>query len=159
MRFALIGQPNCGKSTLFNHVAGYKAETGNFAGTTVTYTESKILVSGEKIDLVDLPGTYSLSGMNPAEKVTLQYLTSREVSVIINVVDASHLAQGLGLTVELLEMQKPLVVALNMMDEAAREGMTIDIPELQSLLGTPVVPLIASKGRGVRNLFVIRVYR
>lgn len=158
MRFALIGQPNCGKSTLFNHVAGYKAETGNFAGTTVTYTESKILVSGEKIDLVDLPGTYSLSGMNPAEKVTLQYLTSREVSVIINVVDASHLAQGLGLTVELLEMQKPLVVALNMMDEAAREGMTIDIPELQSLLGTPVVPLIASKGRGVRNLFVTAHY-
>ena len=158
MRFALIGQPNCGKSTLFNHVAGYKAETGNFAGTTVTYTESKILVSGEKIDLVDLPGTYSLSGMNPAEKVTLQYLTSREVSVIINVVDASHLAQGLGLTVELLEMQKPLVVALNMMDEAAREGMTIDIPELQGLLGTPVVPLIASKGRGVRNLFVTAHY-
>ena len=158
MRFALIGQPNCGKSTLFNHVAGYKAETGNFAGTTVTYTESKILVSGEKIDLVDLPGTYSLSGMNPAEKVTLQYLTSREVSVIINVVDASHLAQGLGLTVELLEMQKPLVVALNMMDEAAREGMTIDIPKLQGLLGTPVVPLIASKGRGVRNLFVTAHY-
>ncbi len=158
MRFALIGQPNCGKSTLFNHVAGYKAETGNFAGTTVTYTESKILVSGEKIDLVDLPGTYSLSGMNPAEKVTLQYLTSREVSVIINVVDASHLAQGLGLTVELLEMQKPLVVALNMMDEAAREGMTIDIPKLQGLLGTPVVPLIASKGRGVRNLFVTAYY-
>ena len=158
MRFALIGQPNCGKSTLFNHVAGYKAETGNFAGTTVTYTESKILVSGEKINLVDLPGTYSLSGMNPAEKVTLQYLTSREVSVIINVIDASHLAQGLGLTVELLEMQKPLVVALNMMDEAAREGMTIDIPELQGLLGTPVVPLIASKGRGVRNLFVTAHY-
>ena len=158
MRFALIGQPNCGKSTLFNHVAGYKAETGNFAGTTVTYTESKILVLGEKIDLVDLPGTYSLSGMNPAEKVTLQYLTSREVSVIINVVDASHLAQGLGLTVELLEMQKPLVVALNMMDEAAREGMTIDIPKLQGLLGTPVVPLIASKGRGVRNLFVTAHY-
>jgi len=158
MRFALIGQPNCGKSTLFNHVAGYKAETGNFAGTTVTYIESKILVSGKKYHLVDLPGTYSLSGMNPAEKVTLQYLTSREVSVIINVVDASHLAQGLGLTVELLEMQKPLVVALNMMDEAAREGMTIDIPELQGLLGTPVVPLIASKGRGVRNLFVTAHY-
>jgi len=96
--------------------------------------------------------------MNPAEKVTLQYLTSREVSVIINVVDASHLAQGLGLTVELLEMQKPLVVTLNMMDEAAREGMTIDIPELQGLLGIPVVPLIASKGRGVRNLFVTTHY-
>ncbi|MFC2053293.1 ferrous iron transport protein B [Chloroflexota bacterium] len=158
MRFALIGQPNCGKSTLFNHVAGYKAETGNFAGTTVTYTESKILVLGEKVDLVDLPGTYSLSGMNPAEKVTLQYLTSCEVSVIINVIDASRLAQGLGLTVELLEMQKPLLVALNMMDEAAREGMTIDIPKLQSLLGTPVVPLVARKGRGVRNLFVTAHY-
>lgn len=154
MRFALIGQPNCGKSTLFNQVAGYKAETGNFSGTTVTYTESKVRVLGEVVELIDLPGTYTLSGSNPAERETIRYLSSHDVDVIINVVDASHLTQGLSLTLELIELQRPIVVALNMMDEAARLGMTIDGPQLASIFGTSVVPLIASKGRGVRNLFV-----
>ena len=104
MRFALIGQPNCGKSTLFNQVAGYKAETGNFHGTTVTFTESKVRVLGEVVELVDLPGTYSLAGMNPAERESLAYLAARHVDIIINVVDASHLLQGLTLSVELLEL-------------------------------------------------------
>jgi len=153
MRIALIGQPNCGKSTLFNQVAGYKAETGNFAGTTVTYTESKVRVLGKVIDLVDLPGTYSLTGTNPAERETLRYLTSNDVDVIVNVLDATHLVQGFGLTLELLELGRPLVLALNMMDEAARLGMKIDFQRLESILGVPVVPLVASKGRGVRRLF------
>ncbi len=154
MRFALIGQPNCGKSTLFNQVSGYKAETGNFSGTTVTYTESKVRVLGEVIELIDLPGTYTLAGSNPAERETIRYLSSHQVDLIINVVDASHLSQGLMLTLELLELQRPTVVVLNMMDEAARMGMTIDGPKLADILGTSVVPLVASKGRGVRNLFV-----
>lgn len=154
MRFALIGQPNCGKSTLFNQVAGYKAETGNFSGTTVSYTESKVRVRGQVVTLVDLPGTYTLAGTNPAERETLHYLASHQVDVIVNVLDASNLAQGLSLTLELLELGRPLVVALNMMDEAARMGMAIDGPGLQQRLGTPVVPLIASRGRGVQNLFV-----
>jgi len=154
MRFVLIGQPNCGKSTLFNQVAGYKAETGNFAGTTVTYTGSKVRVLGEVFELIDLPGTYTLSGSNPAERETLKYLFSHSADVIINVVDASHLSQGLGLTLELLELQIPVVVALNMMDEATRMGMVIDGPELENRLGTRVVPLVASRGRGVRNLFI-----
>ena len=127
MRFALIGQPNCGKSTLFNQVAGYKAETGNFSGTTVTFTESKVRVLGEVVELVDLPGTYTLAGMNPAEREALAYLTARQVDVIINVVDASHLIQGLNLTLELMELNIPLVVALNMMDDAARLGMKINV--------------------------------
>jgi ferrous iron transport protein B len=153
MRFALIGQPNCGKSTLFNQVAGYKAETGNFAGTTVTFTESKVRVMGEVVEIVDIPGTYTLAGMNPAERVALAYLTTRQVDAIINVVDASHLAQGLTLTQELLELQLPVVVALNMMDEAARLGMKVNGPKLQELLGVPVLPLVASRGRGVKTLF------
>lgn len=153
MRLALVGQPNCGKSTLFNYVAGYRAETGNFSGTTVTYIESKVRVLGEVFDLVDLPGTYTLTGSNPAEYVPLRYLASHEVDVIINIVDASHLSQGLGLTLELCELQRPMVVALNMMDEAARLGLKIAGPKLQDILGVPVLPLVASKGRGVRNLF------
>lgn len=130
MRFALIGQPNCGKSTLFNQVAGYKAETGNFAGTTVNYTESKVRVGGEVIELVDLPGTYSLTGTNPAERETLRYLGSRQVDVIINVIDSTHLSQGLSLSIELLELQHPMVIALNMMDEAAHMGLKIDGAQL-----------------------------
>lgn len=154
MRFALVGQPNCGKSTLFNQVAGYKAETGNFAGTTVSYTESKVRVMGEVIDLVDLPGTYSLTDTNPAERVTFEYLISNQIDGIINVLDATHLAQGLALTLELLELGLPVIVGLNMMDEAARMGMKVDEGSLAAYLGAGVLPLVASKGRGIRNLFV-----
>ncbi len=154
MRFALIGQPNCGKSTLFNQVAGYKAETGNFSGTTVTFTESKVRVQGTVVEIVDLPGTYTLAGTNPAEREVLRYLASHDIDLIINVVDATHLAQGLDLTLELLELKRPIVIALNVLDEAARIGMKVDGPRLQELLGAPVLPLVASKGRGVRNLFV-----
>ncbi len=153
MRVALIGQPNCGKSTLFNQVAGYKADTGNFPGTTVTFTESSVKVIGETIELVDLPGTYSLTASNLAEKEVIRYLSSNHVDVILNLVDASHLVQGLDLTLELLELGKPLVVGMNMMDEAARMGITIDGPHLQQILGVPVLPLIASKGRGIKQLF------
>lgn len=153
MRLALVGQPNCGKSTLFNQVSGYKAETGNFSGTSVTYTSSKVRVLGDIVEVVDFPGTYTLSGSNPAEEVTLHYLASHDVDLIINVVDASQIAQGLGLTLELLELQRPTIIALNMMDEATRLGMTIDGNKLIAMLGTEAVPLVASKGRGVRNLF------
>ncbi len=154
MRFALVGRPNCGKSTLFNQVAGYKAETGNFHGTTVNFTESKVRVVGDVINLVDLPGTYTLAGSNPAEAVAKNYLASNEVDVIINVADASHLAQSLELTLELLAVKRPVVLALNMMDEAMRMGLKVDGPGLEKRLGIKVVPLIASKGRGVKGLFL-----
>ncbi len=154
MRIALIGQPNCGKSTLFNQVAGYKAETGNFSGTTVEYTSSNVRVLGDVIELVDLPGTYSLSGANPAESVVFEYLATHSVDGIINVMDASHLSYSLELTIELLELQCPMVVALNMIDEATRLGMKIDVKELSHELGVPVLPMIASRGRGIRDVFV-----
>jgi len=161
MRVALIGQPNCGKSTLFNQVAGYKAETGNFPGTTVTYTESTVRVLGEMIELVDLPGTYSLTASNLAEQEVIRYLSSHEIDAVVNIVDASHLQQGLELTLELMDLGKPLVVGLNMMDEAARLGYKIDGPRLIEILGLQVVPLVASKGQGIKPLFtaVLRAVR
>lgn len=154
MRIVLIGQPNSGKSTLFNQVAGYKAETGNFVGTTVTYTESKVRLLGDVVDVVDLPGTYSLAGSNPAEREVIKYLTSNEVDVVINVLDASHLTHGLSLTIELLELEVPLVIGLNMMDEADRLGLLIDVKQLEETLDVPVIPMIASKGRGIQTLFM-----
>lgn len=154
MKFALIGRPNCGKSTLFNQVAGYKAETGNFHGTTVTFLESRVRVAGEVVEVVDLPGTYTLDDSNPAEAEVKRYLSERDVDVIINVADATQPAQSLELTLELLALNRPVVLAMNMMDEAARLGLKIDGPGLQMRLGVPVLPLVASKGRGVRGLFL-----
>lgn len=154
MRVALIGPPNCGKSTLFNQVAGYKAETGNFHGTTVTFTESRVRVAGKIIELVDLPGTYTLEGGSPAEEEAARYLASHDVNVIISVVDATHLAAGLELTLELLPLKKPLLLALNMMDEAVNAGLRIDGQGLSQRLGIPVLPVVASKGRGVKRLFL-----
>ena len=154
MRFALIGQPNCGKSTLFNQVAGYKAETGNFSGTTVSFTESKVRVLGQVVELVDLPGTYSFAGTNPAEREVFLYLARHDVDAIINVVDATHLAHGLELTLELLELRKPVVIAVNMMDEAKRIGLKVDGPKLQVMLQSPVLPMIASRGQGIKEVFI-----
>jgi ferrous iron transport protein B len=154
MKVALIGQPNCGKSTLFNQVAGYRAETGNFSGTTVTFTETNVRVLGEVIRLVDLPGTYTLKGTNPAEREVFNYLVHHPVDVIIGVVDSTRLAYGLELIIELLELGKPLVLALNMIDEAQRLGIKINGDQLSRDLGIPVLPLIASRGRGVKQIFV-----
>lgn len=153
MRFALVGQPNCGKSTLFNQVAGYRAETGNFAGTTVTFTETTVRVLGDVVELVDLPGTYTLLGTNPAERVVLDYLITKRVDAILNVIDATHLVQGLALTIELLELGRPVVLAINMMDEAQRQGLKIDGEKLAERLGIPVLPMIASRGQGIREAF------
>jgi len=154
MKVALIGQPNCGKSTLFNHVAGYKAETGNFSGTTVTYTESRVRVAGQVLELVDLPGAYTLESGSPAEQQAAQYLDSQDVDVIINVADATQLAAALELSLELLPLKKPLILALNMLDEAILLGLKIDGEGLACELGIPVLPLVASKGRGVKGLFL-----
>lgn len=153
MRIALVGQPNCGKSTLFNQVAGYKAETGNFAGTTVTYKETKLRILGEVAELVDLPGTYSLLGTNPAERVVLDYFIDKQVDVIVNVIDATHLVQGLILTLELTELGLPIVLAVNMMDEASRQGIKIDGEKMSGMIGIPVFPMIASRGQGIRETF------
>lgn len=153
MRFALVGQPNCGKSTLFNQVAGYRAETGNFAGTTVTFKETKVRVLGDVVELVDLPGTYTLLGTNPAERVVLDYLTDKPVDVIVNIIDASHLVQGLILTLELMEIGLPIILAVNMMDEASRQGIKINGEKLSNILGIPVFPMIATRGQGIREAF------
>jgi ferrous iron transport protein B len=154
MRIVLVGQPNCGKSTIFNNIAGYKAITSNFPGTTVKYTETRTHIFGYTCNCIDLPGTYSLTAGDAAELETRRHLLSGDVDVIINVVDASLLIRSLELTLQLLELEVPMVLCLNMMDEAQRKGIQIDIEKLSSLLGTPVIPAIATRGKGLKELFI-----
>lgn len=153
MKLALAGQPNCGKSTIFNYVSGYRAITSNFPGTTVKYTASQIYVDGHTCECIDLPGTYSLTSTDAAEYEARKYLLSGGADVIINVVDASLLSRSLELTFQLMELEIPMVLCLNMMDEARRKGIEIDLKRLSSLLGIPVVGTIGVKGRGLKDLF------
>jgi ferrous iron transport protein B len=152
MKIALIGQPNCGKSTIFNYFSGYKAAVSNFPGTTVKFTVSQVVFEGDELTCVDLPGVYSLTSIDPAERESRNYLLAGKSDVIINVIDASLLGRSLELTLELMSLERPLVVALNMMDEAARKGIVIDAAKLSELLGVPVVTTVASAGRGLSNL-------
>ena len=147
-----IGQPNGGKSTLFNAIAGFKAETSNFAGTTVEHTHSKVNHEGNLLNIIDLPGTYSLNPSGEAEKVALSHLFVEKPDLVVNVIDASILGRSLEMTLELIELGYPLVVALNMMDLAEKKGVKIDIEKLESLLGVPVIPTIATRGRGIKEL-------
>ena len=152
MKIAFIGQPNCGKSTIFNYFSGYKAAVSNFPGTTVKYTVSQVVFQDEAITCVDLPGVYSLTSTDQAELEARNYLLAGDADVIVNVIDASLLSRSLELTLELMSLERPLVVALNMMDEAARKGIMIDHPRLSELLGVPVVPTVAAAGRGLTEL-------
>ena len=147
-----IGQPNSGKSTLFNSIAGHKAETSNFPGTSIKHTHSRVNIEGRLLDIVDLPGTYSLCTTDPAEQVVLTHLFSERPDLVVNVVDASTLSRGLELTLELVELGYPMIVALNMMDVAEKKGIQVDALKIEKILGAPVTPTIAAHGRGVKEL-------
>ena len=123
MRFVLAGQPNYGKSTIFNSVAGYRAATANFPGSSISFTFSRALILGHEVEVVDLPGIYSLTSSKEDAGKAEGYLLEGSYDLIINVVDASRLGRSLELTMQLLELERPMIVALNMMDEAKRGGM------------------------------------
>ena len=153
MKVALVGQPNSGKSTFFNAVAGYRSLTSNFAGTTVEYTRGQARAGSSIFELIDLPGLYSLIPTSAVEEVSRNYLLAGDWDVIVNVMDASQLARSLELTLELLDLESPLVLCLNMMDEAARKGMTIDTIALEKALGVPVIEATGARGRGILQTF------
>jgi len=152
-KIVLVGQPNCGKSTIFNEVAGYKSVASNFPGATVEYTQSHVRINGQVMDVIDLPGVYSLTSLDPPDKETQKYLLNQNVNVIINVVDASLISRSLELTLQLMELEIPMILCLNMFDEAERKGIIIDTNKLSKRLGIPVVPTVASRGRGIKGLF------
>ena len=144
-----IGNPNCGKTTLFNAYTGANLKVANWPGVTVEKVEGAVRDHDTTIHLVDLPGTYSLTSYTMEETVSRQFILSDEVDVVINVVDASALERSLYLTLQLLELGKPVVLALNMMDIVEKRGMEIDLHRLPEMLGIPVVPVSARKRRGL----------
>src|SRR5262245_35364597 len=150
---ALIGNPNSGKSTLFNALTGAHQRVGNWPGVTVERKSGHFGHGGVRLEAVDLPGIYSLLSVNASDaqdaRIARDYLLDADIDLIINVVDAASLARGLYLTGELLDLDIPVVVALNMMDVADRHGVHIDPRRLSDSLGSPVVPLIASRGDGI----------
>ena len=157
---ALVGNPNCGKTSLFNFASGAHAHVGNYSGVTVDATEAHAQMFGYEFLLTDLPGTYSLSCYSPEERYVRKHLSEQMPDVVINVVDASNLERNLYLTTQLVDMNMRMVCALNMYDEFERRGDKLDIPTLSSLFGMPMIPTSFKTGRGLKELFraVIQVY-
>ncbi len=152
LTIALGGNPNCGKSALFNAFTGIRQKTGNWPGVTVDRKEGHFRLDGQDTAVIDLPGIYSLDASSIDERITRDYLLSRQASLIVNVIDASNLERNLYLTVQLREMGIPMVIALNMMDVARKRGIEVDIKRLAEELGCPVVPVVAVTGEGLQQL-------
>ncbi|NOZ37226.1 MAG: Fe(2+) transporter permease subunit FeoB [Gammaproteobacteria bacterium] len=152
LTIVLAGNPNCGKSALFNAFTGIRQKTGNWPGVTVDRKEGRFELDGREVAAIDLPGIYSFDASSLDEEVSRDYLLSRDADLVVNVIDASNLERNLYLTVQLLEMGVPLVLALNMMDVARKRGIQIDCERLSQELGCPVVPVVAVTGEGTTEL-------
>jgi len=152
LTIAVAGNPNCGKSALFNAFTGIRQKTGNWPGVTVDRKEGRFELDGREVAAIDLPGIYSLDASSLDEEITRDYLLSRDADLIINVIDAANLERNLYLTVQLLEMGVPVVLALNMMDVARKRGIQIDTELLSQQLGCPVTPVVAISGEGTTEL-------
>lgn len=151
-RFALAGNPNCGKTTLFNSLTGSTAHVGNWPGVTVDKRDGVYKKCAEPISIVDLPGIYSLSPYTPEEVIARNYLSDEKPDCVINIVDATNLERNLYLTTQILEMDVPMVIALNMMDAVEKNGDKIDANELEKRLGIPVVKISALREQGLTEL-------
>jgi ferrous iron transport protein B len=150
---ALAGNPNSGKSTVFNALTGARQHVGNWPGKTVEKKEGVCKRDGEEIQIVDLPGTYSLTAYSLEEMIARDYIIEEKPEVVIDVMDAANLERNLYLAIQILELDAPVVLALNMSDIADARGLRIDVEKLsQGLGGTPVVRTVASKGEGIDRL-------
>ena len=160
IKVALVGNPNCGKTSLFNIASGSHEHVGNYSGVTVDAKEGKFEFNGYHFIIVDLPGTYSLSAYSPEELYVRKNLVENTPDIVINVVDGSNLERNMYLTMQLIDMNFPMVIALNMFDELEKSGDKFDYMSLASMLGTPIIPTICRNGQGISQLFetVLEVY-
>ncbi|MDI6819608.1 MAG: ferrous iron transporter B [Candidatus Hodarchaeaceae archaeon] len=150
MRILLMGNPNVGKSVVFSRLTGTSVVVSNYPGTTVEFTKGTMKIGEKKADVIDVPGTYTLEPTTRAEEVAVEML--KEGDVVIDIVDATNLERNLYLTLQLLEKKVPVIVALNLSDEAKHKGITIDVKKLEKLLDVPVVPTVAITGEGLKKL-------
>ncbi len=155
--FALAGNPNCGKTTLFNALTGSTAHVGNWPGVTVDKRDGVYKGGVEKVNIVDLPGIYSLSPYTPEEVISRNYILDEKPDCIINIVDATNLERNLYLTTQLMEIDVPMVIALNMMDEVSKQGDKIDAKTLSAKIGLPVVEISALKNQGINELMNVAI--
>ncbi len=157
---ALVGNPNCGKTTLFNYASGSHERVGNFGGVTVESKEAQFKQAGYTFNITDLPGTYSLTAFSPEELFVRRHIIEHIPDIVVNVVDASNLERNLYLTTQLIDMDIRVVIALNMYDEFQNQGHQLNYNELSKLMGIPVIPTVSSKGSGIEELFnrIIEVY-
>ena len=152
MKLALVGNPNCGKTTLFNALTGSNQYVGNWPGVTVEKKEGKASVDGKPVTIVDLPGIYSLSPYSMEEIVARDFIVGERPDAIIDIIDATNIERNLYLTAQLLELERPMVIALNFMDEVEKHGDKIDVERLSRALGVPVIPITARSGKNVQEL-------
>ncbi|MEM1981809.1 MAG: FeoB small GTPase domain-containing protein, partial [Candidatus Hadarchaeales archaeon] len=152
IRIALAGNANVGKSVIFNYFTGLHQHIGNWPGKTVEKAEGTLYFKGKLIDMIDLPGIYSLTTFSLEERISREYIAKEKPDVVINVVDASALERNLFFTLQLLELEPKIVIALNQMDVAARKGIKVDPRRLERQLGVPVVPTVAVRGKGMHSL-------
>jgi len=150
MKIVLMGNPNVGKSVIFSRLTGTSVIASNYPGTTVEFLKGTMKLGKEKVEVFDAPGVYSLEPTSKAEEVAVKILEGGDL--IINVVDATHLERNLYLTLQLLEKNIPIIVALNLWDESKHKGIEIDKEKLENLLGIPVVPTVAVTGEGIKEL-------
>ena len=158
---AVAGNPNTGKTTLINAIAGTNLQVGNWPGVTVEKKEATVEYNGYTIHFVDLPGTYSLTNDTAEEKIAVEFLIKEKPDVVLNVVDSTNLERNLYLTIQLLELERPLIIALNMWDDAQKKGIIIDTKKLERLLCSKVVPTVAPKGQGIKEILdsIIEIYQ
>jgi ferrous iron transport protein B len=152
LTIALAGNPNCGKTALFNLLTGVRQTTGNWPGVTVDRKEGRFDLNGVDTTVIDLPGIYSLDASSIDEEITRDYLLSQDAQLLVNIIDASNLERNLYLSMQILEMGMPMVIALNMMDVARKRGIELDAKKLSEQLGWPVVPIVAVTGEGLDEL-------
>lgn len=149
---ALAGNPNSGKTTLFNSFTGARQHVGNWPGVTVEKKEGTCTVGGRNLKVVDLPGVYSLTAYSPDEVVARNFIIDEKPDVVVDIVDATNLERNLYLVVQILEMEVPLILALNMMDEVEARRYKIDVGAISREMGIPVMPIVANRNKGTREL-------
>ena len=148
----LMGQSNVGKSVIFNHLAGGGSTVSNYPGTTVDFDRGRMRIEGRDVEIIDVPGTFSLEPKDRAEEVAVKMLEEEKGTTVVCIIDSSKIERGLYLALEIMEKRHSVIIALNMADVAKNVNIGVDVERLEGILGVPVVPMVATRGEGLKEL-------